>query len=220
MARLAWRLVIALALLAVLGGALSCQSGPEGDWLVYSGPVEVSVDAGESIPGTDLRYLGRTEQGAQMLIGDQRAIRKVGDSLDYKGEPVRDVRLSLALRVAWYDADRLHAVGTVELSVRNPQPQPMAVTTESRLHYTVPIQYWVDRGKAIPGTTITYQGKTDQGALLGGVDGHPYRKTADSILWEGRLRDRVWLQLEGRTGFFDDDRLQVLGLVTMWVDLE
>ncbi len=88
------------------------------------------------------------------------------------------------------------------------------------MHHTVPVLYWVDRGKAIPGTTLTYQGKTDQGALLGGVEGYPYRKTADSILWEGRLRDRVWLQLEGRTGLFDDDRLQVLGLATVWVDLE
>jgi hypothetical protein len=214
------RLAAGLVLLAVLGVALSCQAGPQGDWLVYSGPVEVSVDAGDSIPGTDLRYLGRTEQGAQMLIGDQKAIRKVGDSLEYKGEPARDVRLSLALRVAWYDAERLHAVGTVELAVRNPQPQAMPAAKESRLHYTVPILYWVERGRAIPGTTITYQGKTDQGALLGGVEGYPYRKTADSILWEGRLRDGVWLQLEGRTGIFDDDRLQVLGLATVWVDLE
>ncbi|MGC8837336.1 MAG: hypothetical protein ACP5UM_02860 [Anaerolineae bacterium] len=214
------RLAAGLVLLAVLGLTLSCQSGPQRDWLVYSGPVEVSVDAGDSIPGTGLRYLGRTEQGAEMLIGDQKAICKVGDSLDYKGEPAQGVRLNLALRVAWYDAERLHAVGTVELAVRDPQPQPMPVAGASPLHHTVPILYWVERGRAIPGTTITYQGKTDQGALLGGMEGYPYRKTADSILWEGRLRDGVWLRLEGRTGFFDDDRLQVLGLATVWVDLK
>ncbi|MGQ9458203.1 MAG: hypothetical protein ACUVS5_07965 [Anaerolineae bacterium] len=216
----AWRFAVWLSLLATLGSILSCQPSPQGDGLAYSGPLEVGVDAGEAIPGTHLRYLGRTEQGAEMLIGDQKAIRKVGDSLDYKGEPVQGVRLTLALRVAWYDEDRLHAVGTVELAVQAPQPLPMPARKESPLHYTVPILYWVDRGKAIPGTTVTYQGKTDQGALLGGVEGYPYRKAGDSILWEGRLRDGVWLHLEGRTGLFDEERLQVLGLATVWVDLE
>lgn len=219
MQKFLWRVGVGAVLMAALWLAVSCQSGPQGGWLVYSGPVEVSTRAGESIPGTDLRYLGRTEQGAEVLIGDQKAIRKVGDSLDYKGEPAQDVRMELTLRVAWYDDEALHAVGTVELAVREPRPQPMPIATESPLRYAVPIMYWVNRGDAIPGTTITYQGRSEQGAQLGGVEGYPYRKAADSILWEGRLRENVWLKLDGRTGLFDDDRLQVLGLATVWVDL-
>lgn len=88
------------------------------------------------------------------------------------------MRLTLALRVVWYDEDGLQAVGTVELAVQAPQPLPMPARKEGPLHYTVPILYWVNRDEAIPGTTVTYQGKMDQGALLGGVEGYPYRKQA------------------------------------------
>jgi len=220
MKNLGLRMLSALALLSLLWISLSCQSGEQGDWLVYSGPVEVSVEAGHSIPGTDLHYVGETDRGAEVRIGGQKAIRRTGDSLDYEGRPAQGVKMKLALRVAWFDEAKLHSVGTVGLSIRRPTPQEMRIATASPLRHAVPVMYWVAKGDLIPGTTISYQGKADQGAKLGGVEGYPYRKAADSILWEGKLRDNVWLKLDLRTGFFDDERLQVAGLATMWVEQE
>lgn len=218
MKRLGFRLLGMGLLLGLLWVPLSCQSGQRGEPLVYGGPVELGVEAGQLIPGTNLQYVGQTEQGAEVRLGGQKAIRRVGDSLDYEGAPAQGVRMKLALRVAWYDADKLHAVGTVELSVDKPVPQEMPIATQSPLRHAVPVMYWVDKGDPIPGTTLSYLGRTEQGAQLGGVEGYPYRKAADSILWEGKLRDNVWLKLDGRTGFYDDNRLQVMGLATVWVE--
>ncbi|NLE75326.1 MAG: hypothetical protein GX605_01065 [Chloroflexi bacterium] len=206
------------AVAALLGAAASCQAPAREDVLVYSGPVEVGVAAGEIIPGTDLRYVRRTDQGAEVLIGGQKAIRRTGDSLEHEGRPAEGVRMKLALRVALFDEKTLHSVGAVELQVRRPAPQALPIATESPLWHAVPVSYWVNKGKAIPGTTITYVGRTDQGADLGGVEGYPYRKGADSILWEGKLRENVWLKLDLRTGVYDEERLQVVGLATVWVE--
>jgi hypothetical protein len=128
--------------------------------------------------------------------------------------------MDLALRVIWSTEQTLHSAGTVALTVRNPSPTETPIATESEFRYAVPVMYWVYEGDTIPGTGITYVGRTEQGAELGGVEGYPFRKGADSILWEGKLREDVWLKLDLRTGIYDDNRLQVAGLATIWIDQE
>mgnify|MGYP001136444779 CR=1 FL=1 len=75
----------------------------------------------------------------------------------------------------------------------------------------------VDRGQPIPGTPITYVGQTEDGAELGNVEGYPYRKLGDSIQWEGKLRDGIWLQLNARTAFVTEERLDIIGTADLWI---
>ncbi|MGQ9491314.1 MAG: hypothetical protein ACUVR4_14195 [Anaerolineae bacterium] len=79
MIRCNWCAVVG-SLLAVLFLA-ACGSAMAGS-LTYSGPIEQTVAIGETIPGSNIRYVGYGDDGAEVLINDQRALKKVGDSLD------------------------------------------------------------------------------------------------------------------------------------------
>lgn len=52
---------------------------------------------------------------------------------------------------------------------------------------------------------------------MGGIDGYPYRKLADSILSEGKLREGVFLRLNVRVLLITDDSLRVGGMATIWI---
>jgi uncharacterized protein YcfL len=69
-------LVVSLLLLA------GC-SGMGGGGLTYNGPTEQTIAMNESIPGANIRYIGYSEDGAVVVIDDQQAVKKVGDSLDW-----------------------------------------------------------------------------------------------------------------------------------------
>ena len=185
--------------------------------LPYAGPVEISVNQGEFLPGTDIQYLGKTEKGAQVSIGGKQATKKIGDSLDWKGEMVPGVSVDQTLRVVLIPQDALHTAGTVRLIVANPRPQPEPVNSAAPVHFKLPVGYHVERGKSIPGTSITYLEKTEEGAHLGNMEGYAYRKLGDSITWEGRLRTGIWLELNLRTVLITDSQLDVVGTADLWI---
>ena len=81
----------------------------------------------------------------------------------------------------------------------------------------LPVVYRVERGEAIPGTTITYEGQEPEGARLGNVEGYPYRRVGDSILWEGKLLPGLWLDLLARTALIGEDQLDVVGTADRWI---
>jgi len=208
-------LSLLLALLAAsLIACLPWQRPPEGT-LIYTGPTERSIPAGAFLPGTDIRYVGMTDQGAELLIGDQRAVKKKGDSLDWDGHPLPGVTLNLRLRIIWFTEEKLHAAGTARLAIEEPQPAAMPFPEELPVIYKLPVSYNVERGETIPSTTLSYVGASEKGAELSGVEGYPYRKIADSILWEGKLLEGVFLKLTVRVVFFDEEQLQVAGLATI-----
>jgi hypothetical protein len=91
------------------------------------------------------------------------------------------------------------------------------VRTTSAVHYSGPVIYSVKLGQRIPGTTVTYEGHGEDGAQLGGTGDYPFRKEGDSVLWEGQLRDGVYLRLDVRAVQFDDRNLRVAGLATIWL---
>lgn len=183
--------------------------------LVYKGPVTLSVDAGGFIPGTNVRYVGSTAEGAELRFGDLKAIKKVADSVDWEGTPAEGVRLDLHARVVRFSPQELNLAGTVQITVADPEPEPGEVGEEAPIHYTAPVAYNVARGETIPGTTITYVGEKEQGAELGGVEGYPYRKALDSIVWKGRLRPNVTLELNLRVVRYTEKDLQVTGLADL-----
>ena len=193
-----------------------CFLGPKGGGtLTYSGPTEQSIPMGGGIPGTDIRYMGYSDAGAEVLIADQRAVKKPGDSLDWQGTPVQGVDVALSQRVLTANPQRLQTVGTVKVTVHDSAPQPAPFPAGPAYSYKVAVTYSVPKGKLIPGTQITYLGKTDQGAQFGGVSGYPYRKLGDSVSWTGQLRSNAYLDTTLRVIAYADSFVQVAGLAEL-----
>ncbi len=220
--------VVALIVILIILTA-GCQIGPvkvtletptpgaPGE-LVYQAPIGLSVDAGSFVPGTDIKYVGPTDKGAQVLIGDQIAYKQRADSIDWSGSPVADVDLTITSRIAWFTEQSLNVAGTARIVVKNPVSQAASVPDSVPIEYRAPVGYLVPRGGVIPGTRISYVGPTeDQGAEIAGVEGYPYRKVVDSILWEGKLKENVTLKLDVRVIRFDEEGLEVGGLATIGI---
>ncbi len=210
-----WSVLSALGLLLL--SSLACRPKEAVLELVYLAPYKVGIEAGSELPGAPIRYVGPSSKGAEVIIAGQRAFKQKGDSLDWHGTPIEGVRLDLALRILWFDEEALHVIGKARVAVRGPEPEAALIRTDSPMKYDAPVFYTVPRGDCIPGTQIEYLGKTEEGAKLGGVEGYPYRKLADSILWEGRLREGVFLRLNVRVLFITEDSLRVGGVATIWI---
>ena len=209
-------LILGLLLAALLGCNLNPQ--PPSGALTYKGPTEVKVEPGKTVPGSDILYVGISDKMAEFKIGGQRALKKVGDSLDWQGTPTPGVQLELNLRILLVTEQALHAGGTIDVQVENPTPRAAALDTGSQTKFSVPVTYGVDLGKNIPGTLLAYQGRDEEkGAKLGGIADYPYRKMGDSVVWEGKLRDNVSLKLDLRVLFFNENSLRVGGVATLWL---
>ena len=208
--------------LVVLGLLLSflpaCQRQPEGGplELIYIAPFETGIERGSDLPGTGIRYLGLSDKGAEILIDDQTAFKQKGDSLGWKGNPVGNVDLNLSLRVLWVTEETLYVGGTARATVRDPMPEAASIPTEPPVKYSsAPVTYQVKKGDYIPGALVKYVGKHEEGIELSGVEGYPYRKLGDSIVWEGKLREKVFLQLNVRVLFTAEDFIRVAGTATL-----
>lgn len=206
-----------LGLVCLLLAGCLVRPGKQTQKLTYRLPTSLVVEAGSSLAGTNIRYDGMEAQGARVSIEGLTALKRRGDSLDWVGTPLSGVSVKLALRVLSYSDSELRLVGIATLVIEKVNPRPGPVLTSSPLKYTGAVGYGVAKGAAIPGSTITYVGRTDDGATLGNVEGYPHRKVGDSIFWEGTLRDGVYLRLNVRALQFDDRGLRVGGLATLWL---
>jgi hypothetical protein len=215
------RWLVLLLMAALLAGAVpllaTCTAGDWHQQLTYTGPTEVGIDKGQFLPGTDIQYLTKTGEGAQVSIGGQSALKKIGDSLDWKGDLRPGVAVDESLRVALVGEEALHAAGTVRVDVATPNPPAEPVNELAPVHFKLPVAYRVEKDSAIPGTVVAYLGKTDQGARLGNIQGYGYRQVGDSIVWQGTLRDGVWLDLNLRTVLILDGSLDVAGTADLWL---
>jgi len=193
------------------------KPGQQAATLTYQLPTKLTVPAGSALPGTDIRYERMVKDGARVTIKGQSALKRKGDSLDWSGSPIDGVTVDLKLRVAWHTEEELHLVGTVKVVIKEPRPRTEPIVTSSAIKYVGPVAYGIGKQAAIPGSPVTYEGETPEGAKLGGMEGYPYRKTGDSILWEGAVRDDVYARLDVRVLQFDEKGLRVGGLVTLWI---
>jgi hypothetical protein len=207
--------------LVVLGLLLSflptCQRKPPGGpWeLLYIAPFETGIKKGSDLPGTGIRYVGLSDKGAEILIDDQAAFKQKGDSLDWEGSPVENVHLDLTLRVLWVTEQTLHVGGTAQATMRDPRPEAASIPEVTVKYSNAPVTYRVEKGDSIPGTLVKYVGKAEEGIELSGIEGYPYRKLGDSIVWKGKLRERVFLQLNVRVVFIAEDFIRVAGTATL-----
>lgn len=209
------RATLLLLLLALVASACGTQDWRES--LSYTGPIEISVEPGAFLAGTDIQYLGETSDGAQVVIEGQQTTRRVGDSLRWEGEMAPGVTVDLSLRIVFVAQDALQTAGTVRVTVEGAQPVTEPVDGSAPVHYVLPVVYQVDQGAAIPGTTITYVGQEPEGARLGNIEGYAYRRVGDSILWEGRLLPGIWLDLALRTALITEGQLNVVGTADLWI---
>jgi hypothetical protein len=190
------------------------------DWanrLPYAGPVEKGIDQGAFLPGSKIQYLGKLEDRALVSVDGKETEKKIGDPLEWKEDVLRGVNVDQTYRVVLVNEQTLHAAGTVRVIIWNAVPQPELANTSAPIHFKLPVGYHVDRGTAIPGTLITYQGKTDQGAKLKGIEGLTYRQVGETIRWEGRLVEGLWVRLDLRTALIGEETLDVIGTADLWI---
>lgn len=211
-----WLIVVVI----LAQGLVACARQLPSGGLEYSTTFERDIPVGKTLPGTDIKYMGRTDQGAQVGIGGQVALKRPLDSLDWHGTPASDVKVDYSLRVLTYGADSIKVGGTAKIVISSPKPKAVPATAIPKDPLTFKgllVTYDVQKGKTIPGTMITYDGKTSDGAKLGGIQEYPYRKVADSIVWVGQLADKTLLQLDLRVVFYDDSSLKLTGTPTLFL---
>jgi hypothetical protein len=184
--------------------------------LIYTAPFEAGIEQGSDLPGTGVHYVGLSDKGAEILIDDQTAFKQKGDSLDWKGSPVEGVDLDLTLRVLWFTEETLYVGGAAKVTLRSPTPEVASIPTEVPVNYSnAPVTYRVEKGDYIPGTLVKYVSKQEEGIELSGIEGYPYRKFGDSIVWEGKLREKAYLQLNVRVLLITESFINVTGTATV-----
>jgi hypothetical protein len=212
-----------LLLLTIFGGLiLAACSGQLGlgsidtpgapNQLSYDGAITLAIRNGQTLPGTNVGYQGKTSDGRALLtIGGVPAPKSTADSVNFTGSPIPGTLLTLNLRVGTYDSNTVNLLGTVHLVISDPLPQPGELASDSITAFGIPVQYSVNGGGTIPGSTVQYVGKTDQGAQFNNVGGFPYRQQFDSIVWNGHLRDKVALRLDLRLISYSEDSAVLVG---------
>lgn len=202
---------------------------PMGDSISYRAPAyATTLQPGETVPGTQLTYIGNSDNGYEVSIGGQRAIKLSGDSFYWSGIIAPGVFANYNLRLITGFFGGMPVGGPVELIVLFPKPEPLPVTNDpdGEFHLgNIVIDYHVPLNKPIPGTTLVYQGMETQGlgnqsttlARIGGLSGYPNLATGDSLVWNGILRENVAVRYNLRAISFDEESIRFVGTGELWI---
>lgn len=186
--------------------------------IAFAGPTERKIGVGESIPGTDIVLTGIGEGGAEFQIAGMRALRRVGDSLDFDGNwpGIGGVAYNLRLRVYLLGEDSVRAAGVHRLVVEGIAPQEQSVTPQGTT-LKIPYAASANRGEGLKGNTLGYVGSAERGAEFSGLPAgdFPYRKVGDSLNWQGYLRPDIPIEYNMRVVFYNDASVQVGGIATV-----
>ncbi len=187
--------------------------------IAFTGPTEMRIEIGDFIRGTDIQLTAIAEGRAQFLFSGLRAERIAGDSLDFDGPwpNIGGVDYLLRLRVYRVTEEYVRAAGVQRLLIEGIQPihQPAMVLQENPLKMTYTGS--VAPGALLKGTTFGYVGQAEQGAEISGIPAgdFPFRKTGDSLRWQGMLRPDLPAQFDLRIVHFGENSVQVAGIVSM-----
>ncbi len=173
--------------------------------LIYNAPVSLTIKTGTVLPGTTIAYSGKTETGAaKVLLTGLLAPKQVGDTLDWEGTPVPEVKVKLSTRVISFDDKAITLVGTARVEVSNVTVQAGGSAGTVLMEFDAPVTYTLGKNELVPGSKLVFTGATPNGAQFLGVEGYPYRKPLDSLQYVGRLGTRVFLQLDLRLVSYSD----------------
>ncbi|MCA9938858.1 MAG: hypothetical protein KC418_09460 [Anaerolineales bacterium] len=201
---------------------------PMGDTLILTIPLyRIGLNPGDTVPGSELRYVGQNAGSYDVTIGGLSASKRSGDSFAWNGVVAPGVVGNYNLRLTTTLLGKLVAAGPVTLNIFNPTPAA-APPAAASLHYTnIVVQYLIPAGRTIPGTTLVYESIVEPGgpenvpqrmARLSGGNGYPYFAFGDSIAWTGQLRNNVSISYSLRVAGLGDDGLRVAGSAELWVD--
>lgn len=199
---------------------------PPGDTISFSIPTYTyNLEPNSSVPGTGLRYIGRTDDAFQVSIDGLPATKRIGDSFIWSGILAPGVSATYNLRLTTAVFGALPVIGSVEIVILNPQPveQPLTAEPTATLHFgNIVVNYPVPVGYQVPGTTLVYSGMVTQSggtqlAQLSGLAGYPYLALGDSLVWTGRLRNNVIIRYNLRAASMDADSLRLAGTADLWI---
>ena len=187
--------------------------------IVFAGPTEMRIETGDFIRGTDIQLAGIVDGRAEFLFSGLRAERIAGDSLDFDGSwpNIGGVDYLLRLRVYRVTEEYVRAAGVQRLVIQGIQPihQPAMALQENtlRIAYTGS----VGLGEQLKGTTFGYVGQGEQGAEISGIPtgDFPFRKTGDSLRWQGMLRPDLPARFDLRIVHYGESSVQVAGIVSL-----
>jgi len=186
--------------------------------IVFAGPTERKIGLGERIPGTDIVLSAIAADGAEFQIGGLRAVRALGDSLDFDGNwpGTSGIIYNLRLRVYLVEGDGVRAAGVHRLLVENITPQEQAVSPQGTL-LKIPYTGSANPGQTLKGNSLGYVGSGDRGAEFSGLPAgdFPFRKVGDSLLWRGYLRSDMPIEYNMRVVFYNETTVQVAGIATV-----
>ena len=189
------------------------------DKLVYDAPVSLTIKTGALLPGTAISYSGKSATGAaNVLITGLLAPKQIGDTVDWEGAPVPNVKVRLNLRVAAFDEQSVTLVGTGHVEIPNTKVQPGGTPGTALLDLNAPVSFSLKNGETIPGTLVTYGGSSTNGAQFLGVEGYQYRKQFDSLQYVARLTPQVYLKFDLRVLSFSESGAVVGGTVNIRIE--
>lgn len=184
------------------------------------GPTDKKVEIGEQIPGTDIQLIAINDGLAEFNIDGLRLDRTRGDSLDYVGPwpGTTEVEYNLRLRIYNVSSSNVRAAGVQQLIVRNINPVS-SPPQQARFELKFPHAASASVGEVIDGTSFTYVGKNARGAEIGGLPegDYPYRKTGDSVTWNGLLRSDIPIEYQLRVLLAREESINVGGTVSVYL---
>ncbi len=187
--------------------------------IAFTGPTEMRIEIGEFIRGTDIQLTEVVDGRAEFLFSGLRAERIAGDSLDFDGPwpNIGGVDYLLRLRVYQVTEEYVRAAGVHRMVIEGIQPihQPAMALQENTLK--IPYTGSVGPGDQLKGTTFGYIGHGERGAEISGIPAgdFPFRKTGDSLRWQGMLRPDLPSQFDLRIINYGESSVQVAGIVSL-----
>jgi hypothetical protein len=229
---------IAVLIGLLLAATLACttpslpQTGPAatatppGDMLALTlQAYATNLQAGESVPGARMTYVGRDANNNYIVrIDGQEAVKRIGDSFLWSGIIGPGVHAAYNLRLTTDMLGTMPVAGTVRFTIFNPTPVAMPLPNDLTAYgryANILVDYSVPLGRQLPGSSMTYTGLVEQGgvqsAQFSGVSGLPYYALGDSIVWTGQLREGVYIQLNLRVISLDAEHVRLGGTVELWI---
>lgn len=197
-------------------GALPAVSPTAGD-IVYSGPTLRVLQPGETLPGTDVVFVGVEDDAAVFTVAGLRSPKRVADSVDYSGAwpGLPGSQYDARLRVLWIGEESVRLAGVQQLLVPEIAPAegaPPSDGAELRFPFVDGVEVG---GDTVHGTPLGYLGRYERGAQFTGlpVGDYPYRQVGDSLEWEGALREGVGARYDLRVLRYGREGVRVAGVV-------